>query len=128
MVFLTFYLSYSDFLLGGRTVIPSGGLILSLWYKYQIFELYVTQHPDQRFLFLEHLRAQDQLERLQVEHNGLVSKFEQRRKRGGGMVLEPDGGGIVFEVDGDDVGGVGIVFIEDGLPGIFLSIGGNGGG
>ncbi|GKE61118.1 hypothetical protein Tco_1511485 [Tanacetum coccineum] len=64
-------------LLGGRTVMPSGGLILSPWYKYQMFELYVTQHHDQRFLFVEHLRAQDQLERLQVEHDGLVSKFKQ---------------------------------------------------
>ncbi|GKE71867.1 hypothetical protein Tco_1529939, partial [Tanacetum coccineum] len=60
-------------LLGGRTVMPFGGLILSLWYKYQMFELYVTQHHDQRF----DLRAQDQLERLQVEHDGLVSKFKQ---------------------------------------------------
>ncbi|GJZ09903.1 hypothetical protein Tco_0544186 [Tanacetum coccineum] len=33
--------------------------ISSLWYKYQMFELYVTQYPDQRFLFVEYLRAQD---------------------------------------------------------------------
>ncbi|GKB06482.1 hypothetical protein Tco_0834715, partial [Tanacetum coccineum] len=54
--------------------------ISSPWYKYQMFELYVTQHPKQRFLFVEHLRAQDQLKRLQVEHDGLVSKFEQSKK------------------------------------------------
>nr|GEY88567.1 hypothetical protein [Tanacetum cinerariifolium] len=118
-------------LLGGRTVMPSGGLILSPWYKYQMFELYVTQHPDQRFLFLKHLRAQNQLERLQVEHDGLVSKLNKAEKvadvacygivfepdgvGGGGIVLELDGGDIVFEVDGDGVGGGGIVFIEDGV-------------
>nr|GEX96783.1 hypothetical protein [Tanacetum cinerariifolium] len=50
--------------------------ISSPWYKYQMFEVYVTQHPKQMFLFLEHLRAQDQLERLQVKHDGLMSKFE----------------------------------------------------
>nr|GEV23862.1 hypothetical protein [Tanacetum cinerariifolium] len=49
--------------------------ISSTWYKYQMFELYVTQHPEQRFMFVEHLRAQDQFERLQVEQDGLVSKF-----------------------------------------------------
>ncbi|GKC97471.1 hypothetical protein Tco_1167746, partial [Tanacetum coccineum] len=53
----------------------------SPWYKYQIFELYVTQHPEQRFLFVEHLRAQDQLERLQVKHDRLVSKFKQSKKK-----------------------------------------------
>ncbi|GJY10761.1 hypothetical protein Tco_0378946 [Tanacetum coccineum] len=41
---------------------------------------YVTRHSDQRFLFVKHIWAQDQLERLQVEHDGLVSKFEQSRK------------------------------------------------
>ncbi|GKD81206.1 hypothetical protein Tco_1348045, partial [Tanacetum coccineum] len=54
--------------------------ISSPWYKYQMFELYVTRYPEQRFMFVEHLRAHDQLERLQVEHDGLVSKFEQSRK------------------------------------------------
>ncbi|GKA99231.1 hypothetical protein Tco_0827168, partial [Tanacetum coccineum] len=54
--------------------------ISSPWCKYQIFELYVTQHPEQRFLFVEHLRGQDQLEKLKIEHDGLVSKFEQSRK------------------------------------------------
>ncbi|GJR26444.1 hypothetical protein Tco_1102676 [Tanacetum coccineum] len=29
------------------------------WYKYQMFELYVTQNPDERFLYVEHLRVQD---------------------------------------------------------------------
>ncbi|GJZ10883.1 hypothetical protein Tco_0545642 [Tanacetum coccineum] len=54
--------------------------ISSPWYTYQMFKLYVTQTPDERFLYLEHLRAQDHLERLQIEHDGLVSKFEQSKK------------------------------------------------
>nr|GEX36737.1 hypothetical protein [Tanacetum cinerariifolium] len=37
-------------------------------------------HSKQKFLFVEHLKAQDKLERVQVEHDGLVSKSEQSRK------------------------------------------------
>nr|GEX73389.1 hypothetical protein [Tanacetum cinerariifolium] len=54
--------------------------ISSPWYKYQMFELYATQHPEEGYQFVEHLGAQDQLERLQIKHDGLVSKFEQSIK------------------------------------------------
>ncbi|GKC91498.1 hypothetical protein Tco_1152147 [Tanacetum coccineum] len=39
-----------------------------------------SNHLEERFQFVEYLRAQDQLERLQIEHDGLDSKFEQSRK------------------------------------------------
>ncbi|GJS28959.1 hypothetical protein Tco_0489579 [Tanacetum coccineum] len=38
---------------------------------FQMFKLYVTQHPEERFLFVKQLRAQDQLERLQIDHDSL---------------------------------------------------------
>nr|GEX17211.1 RNA-directed DNA polymerase, eukaryota, reverse transcriptase zinc-binding domain protein [Tanacetum cinerariifolium] len=41
---------------------------------------WIKKHHDQRFLFVGHLRAQDQLERLRVDHDGLVSKFEESKK------------------------------------------------
>ncbi|GJY00866.1 hypothetical protein Tco_0359018 [Tanacetum coccineum] len=50
-----------------------------------------------------------------VACDGIV--LEPNGVGGGGIVLEPDGGGIMFEVDGDGVGGGGIVFEVDGVGG-----------
>ncbi|GKB93409.1 hypothetical protein Tco_0979546 [Tanacetum coccineum] len=80
--------SWTDLNLGRRFLNRHNSNISNPWYKYQMFEVYVTQNPDERFLYVEHLRAQDQLERLQIEHDGLVSKFKQSKKRLQ-LVVEP---------------------------------------